>query len=259
MIELNKIYNEDCLEGMKRIPDNSVDLIVTDPPFKLNKTTGSMTSSSKQDRWQGNLKAGDKKANIHNDIKFKDWLLEVYRLLKPQSHFYTFVNDKNVQDMLNEASKVGFKLHNILVWHKNNKTPNRWYMKDCEFVLFFHKGKSFPINELGSSQCLDYGYEGLDFEKEDMLWEEQVLEVQNINGKNKLHPTQKPVELLNKIILNSSKENDIILDPFIGSGTTAIAAINTNRNFIGFEIDKHYCEIANERIRKALAERVVSE
>ena len=227
MIEVNKIYNEDCLIGMKRIEDNSIDLCITDSPFKLNKTTGSMTSSSKQDKWQGNLVAGDKSANIKNDIKFSDWLPDVYRVLKPQSHFYTFVNDKNVQDMLNEAEKVGFRLHNILVWHKNNKTPNRWYMKDCEFILFFHKGKSFPINDMGCSQ---------------------YFEVKNINGKNKLHPTQKPTEIIDKLILNSSEENDIVLDLFMGSGSTAISCINTNRNFIGFELDKHYHSIAEKRL-----------
>jgi len=212
---------------MKRIEDNSIDLCITDSPFKLNKTTGSMTSSSKQDKWQGNLVAGDKSANIKNDIKFSDWLPDVYRVLKPQSHFYTFVNDKNVQDMLNEAEKVGFRLHNILVWHKNNKTPNRWYMKDCEFILFFHKGKSFPINDLGCSQ---------------------YFEVRNINGKDKLHPTQKPTEIIDKLILNSSKENDIVLDLFMGSGSTAVACINTNRKYIGFELEKKYCDIAVERV-----------
>ena len=228
---MNRLLCGNCIELLKEINDNSVDLCVTDPPYKLNKTTGSMTSSSKTESWQGMLKAGDKKANIQNDISFKDWLSEIYRVLKEQSHFYVFVNDKNVQEMLNEATRVGFKLHNILVWKKNNCTPNRWYMKNCEFVLFFHKGKSFTIHNLGDNQ---------------------LLEVQNISGRNKLHPTQKPVELLEKLILNSSNIGSIILDPFMGSGSTGVACMNTNRKFIGIELDDTYFGIAEKRIAESL-------
>ena len=89
------IKQGDCLELMRDIPDNSIDLIVTDPPYKLNKTTGSMTNSSKVERWQGNLKAADKNASIPNNVKFDTWLLEVYRVLKEDSHCYIWINDTN--------------------------------------------------------------------------------------------------------------------------------------------------------------------
>lgn len=231
---MNRILNEDFLNNS--IKDETIDLCITDPPYKLNKTTGSMTSSSKQSSWQGNLSAGDKTANIDNSIKFNSWLGEVYRVLKPNSHFYVFVNDKNVQEMLNEATKVGFKLHNLLVWKKNNCTPNRWYMKNCEFVIFFRKGKSFPINNLGSSQFLEYT---------------------NVSGKNKLHPTQKPTELLDELILNSSKIGNLILDPFVGSGSTAISAINNGRMSLSYEIDEKHYKVAKNRINEALSEKEV--
>lgn len=236
MIKLNSnLFLGDCKKVLSTFDDCSIDLCITDPPYKLNKTTGSQTSSSKTQSWQGMLKAGDKKANIENDIMFSEWLPEVYRVLKEQSHFYVFVNDKNVQDMLNEATKVGFKLHNILVWKKNNCTPNRWYMKSCEFILFFRKGKSFIINDLGTNQCL----------------ESPLFEIDNINAKEKLHPTQKPIEIIEKLILNSSSENDIILDLFMGSGSTIVSAINTNRRFIGIELDDTYYEIATNRTLEA--------
>lgn len=225
MLELNKVYNIDAINGFKEIPDDCIDLIITDPPYKLNKTTGSSTSSAKSESWQGNLTAGDKTVNIKNTIKFSQWMGEVYRVLKQQSHFYVFVNDKNLVDLCNEAEKVGFKLHNILVWKKNNCTPNRWYMKNCEFILFFHKGKSFPINNLGSTQ---------------------LYECNNISGKSKIHPTQKPLEYIDRLIKNSSDENDIVFDPFCGSGTTLVSAIQNRRNYIGFEIDKsHYITTLN--------------
>ena len=224
-----ELLNDDCLTILKDISTNSIDLVITDPPYKLNKTTGSMTSSSKSDRWQGNLRAGDKTANITNVIQFSEWLLEVYRVLKENSHCYVWVNDKNLVDLCNEAEKVGFRLHNILVWKKNNCTPNRWYMKNCEFIIFLHKGKSFPIKNLGDAQ---------------------LFECDNINGKDKLHPTQKPITYLERLILNSSNELDTVLDPFMGSGSTGVECINTNRKFIGMELDNTYYEIAKNRIQE---------
>ena len=224
-----ELLNDDCLTILKDISTNSIDLVITDPPYKLNKTTGSMTSSSKSDRWQGNLRAGDKTANITNVIQFSEWLPEIYRILKENSHCYIWVNDKNLVDLCNDAEKAGFRLHNILVWKKNNCTPNRWYMKNCEFIVFLHKGKSFPIKNLGDAQ---------------------LFECDNINGKDKLHPTQKPITYLERLILNSSNELDTVLDPFMGSGSTGVSCINTNRKFIGIELDNTYYEIAKNRIQE---------
>ena len=230
-MELNKIYNMDFFDFMKNISDNSIDLVVTDPPYKLNKTTGSTTSSSKSEKWQGNLKAGDKLANINNDIKFSEWLPEIYRVLKEQSHCYIWTNDKNLKDLQVEAEKVGFSLHNIIIAKKNNSTPNRWYMKNCEFILFLHKGKSFPINNLGDSHFFEYT---------------------NISGKNKLHPTQKPIDITKRLIENSSKIKDIILDPFCGSGTTLLSAKELNRNYIGNDNDIKYFNITKNRIENSI-------
>lgn len=224
-----ELLNDDCLTILKDISTNSIDLVITDPPYKLNKTTGSMTSSAKVDKWQGNLRAGDKTANITNVIQFSEWIPEIYRVLKENSHCYIWVNDKNLVDLCNDAEKVGFRLHNILVWKKNNCTPNRWYMKNCEFIVFLHKGKSFPIKNLGDAQ---------------------LFECDNINGKDKLHPTQKPIAYLERLILNSSNELDTVLDPFMGSGSTGVACINTNRKFVGMELDSAYFEIAKNRIQE---------
>jgi site-specific DNA-methyltransferase (adenine-specific) len=98
-------------------------------------------------------------------------------------------------------------------------------MNSCEFILFLRKGKAKRINNLGSKT---------------------ILKVDNVRGK--LHPTQKPVELMKILIENSSNEGDVVLDPFMGSGSTGVACLNTNRNFIGIELDKNYFEIAKERL-----------
>ena len=217
----------DCLELMKDIPDGSIDMAVIDPPYLLNKTTGGISKTGFVDRWQGNIKGSDKKAGIINNIKFTEWLPEVYRVLKDNSHCYIWTNDKNLADLQREAEKVGFRLHNILIWKKNNSTPNRWYMKCCEFILFLYKGKAKPINNKGTSQFFEY---------------------KNKSGKNKFHPTEKPVDLIKELIYNSSNENDTVLDCFMGSGSTGVACVNTNRNFIGIELDENYFKIAKERI-----------
>lgn len=226
-----KLLNGDCLELMKKIPDNSIDLIVTDPPYKMYHSTGGCTNIGMKNKWQGNIKAGNTVMDFDLNIKFSEWLPETYRVLKNNSHCYIFCNDKNVQELLNEATKCGFRESNILVWIKNNATPNRYYMKNLEFILFLYKGNAKPINNMGS-KC--------------------AIEVKNINGKEKLHPTQKPIDLLKLYISNSSLENDVILDPFMGSGSTGIAALNLNRNFIGIELDKKYFDIAKERIENNL-------
>ena len=115
-----KLKQGNCLELMKDIQDQSVDCVVVDPPYRLNKSTGSMTSSSKSEKWQGLIKAGDKRAGIMNDTLFSEWLSLVYNTMKSQSHIYIFVNDKNLADLMNAMNKAGFRIHNVLVWKKNN-------------------------------------------------------------------------------------------------------------------------------------------
>lgn len=220
----------DCLELMKRLPDGSVDLVLTDPPYKMNHSTGGCTNIGMKDRWNGNIKAGNTVMGFDTSIKFSDWLPDVYRVLKDGSHCYIFCNDKNLQELLNEATSVGFRESNVLVWMKNNACPNRYYMKNCEFVLFLYKGKAKPICNMSSKSAFD---------------------CKNINGKNKLHPTEKPVEILEMLIKNSTNIGETVIDPFMGSGSTGVACVNTNRNFIGMEIDPKYFEIAKKRIEDA--------
>ncbi len=227
---LNKIICGDCLEVMKELPDKSVDLVLTDPPYKMNHSTGGCTNIGFENKWQGMIKAGNTVMDFDTDINFSEWVGEMYRVLKNDTHAYIFINDKNLYELLGECQKVGFQLSNILVWHKNNCTPNRYYMKNGEFILFLRKGKAVPINNMGTKA---------------------VLDINNINGKDKLHPTEKPIELLEILIKNSSLSNDIILDPFLGSGTTAVASLNTGRFFVGIEKEPKYCEIARKRLEQA--------
>jgi len=162
----------------------------------------------------------------HQKLKIADWMPELHRVLKDGSHCYIFTNVINLKEMLIESEKAGFKLHNLLVWEKNNCTPSQFYMKNCEYILFLRKGKAKWINDIGGSKT--------------------VHQYNNIIGK-KQHPCEKPVVLLQMYIENSSELGDVVLDPFIGSGSTAIAAVQAGRRFIGFEIDKEYYDIAINR------------
>ena len=158
---------------------------------------------------------------------FEDWLLECFRVLKNGTHAYVMVNSTNLLEMANKIENVGFKIHNFLIWKKNNCTPSQFYMKNCEYVIFCRKGKAKYINNMGESKT--------------------VHDFNNIIG-NKVHPTEKPISLMEYYILNSSNENDTVLDPFMGSGSTGVACKNTKRNFIGIEKDENYFKIAEQRI-----------
>lgn len=235
-----RLIQGDCLEVMKDIPDGSIDLIVTDPPYKIIsggcriKDNGDECSGilnkrrdNKRTDWVDEVRTG--KIFLENEITFKQWLPEMYRVLKNGTHIYIMTNDRNMQEALNESVKAGFKLVNILAWKKNNCTPNRYYMKNLEYIIMLRKGKAKNINNMGSKQC---------------------LEINNIIGTKK-HPTEKPSSLMEIMINNSSAENDMILDPFMGSGSTGVACINTNRKFIGIELDEKYFNIAKERIENS--------
>lgn len=220
-----KLINDDCLNVMKKIPNESIDLVITDPPYKT--ITGGDSNGANSERPKGMLSGNRKLFNYQNNIKPSEWMKPLYDCLRNNSHAYIFTNALNLEAMLNEVRTAGFKLHNVLVWEKNNCTPSQFYMKNCEYVLFLRKGKAKYIKNIGESKT--------------------VHKFNNIIG-NKLHPTEKPIELLEFYIKNSSDIGNIVFDPFMGSGSTGEACLNLDRNFIGIEKDKHYFDIAKERI-----------
>ena len=226
-----QLYKGDCLELMRDMGTESIDLIVTDPPYKV--ATGGVPNETNNVILNKNRPKGILTEHSHLIKiipKFSDWIPECYRVLKKGSHAYFMINSSNLIELANGIEKAGFKIHNILTWKKNNCTPSQFYMKNCEFVIFCRKGKAKYINNIGGSKT--------------------VHEFNNISGK-KVHPTEKPIELMKFYIENSSEENDTVLDPFMGSGSTGVACVNTFRNFIGFEIDENYFNIATKGIEEA--------
>ena len=227
-MEIDKIFNQDCIEGMKGIPDESVDLIVTDPPYKLTSRGSSGTMSG---YWTNDI---TKKGKVfeENNVEIEDYLGEFYRILKDTSHCYIMCNNLNLPHFFEVISKSKFNFVKLLVWDKSTKICGKYYMGQVEHIFLLRKGGDKPINDCGTSDLLSLP------NKKDKAY----------NGGN-IHDSQKPIALFQTMIENSSKEGEIILDPFIGSGTCAIACMRTNRHYIGFELDKKYFALTNERIR----------
>jgi site-specific DNA-methyltransferase (adenine-specific) len=227
---MTELIHGDCLVEMQNIPDKSIDLIVTDPPYKI--ITGGDSNGANSERPKGILKGN---IELMPSIpKFDDWIPECFRILKDDSHAYFMVNFTNLLEMGECLKRAGFKIHNLLVWEKNNCTPSQFYMKNCEYIFFCRKGKAKWITNIGTSKT--------------------VHRYDNVIG-DKCHPTQKPISLMAFYIENSSKEGDVILDPFMGSGSTGVACVNTNRNFIGIELNEEYFKIAEKRINTAISEK----
>lgn len=215
------------LKMIKDIPTKSVDLVVTDPPYKVI----SGGKPRKKGQPSGMLSKNDGKIFKHNDIKPEIWIPEIYRVLKEGTHCYIMTNTINLEKYLKICREIGFGLHNVLCWEKNNVTPSRWYMKNCEFTLFLRKGKAKTINNVGSKM---------------------IHQFNNIIG-NKTHPCEKPVELMRFYIANSSNEGDIVFDPFCGTGSTLVAAKELHRRWLGCEIDDEYYKIAIKRVENSYA------
>ena len=225
MLKTNEIYNMDCMEGLKLLDDNSVDLVIIDPPYLLN--LNKVKKPTNMNNYANEL------LNLKNgfDLKVLDILIQKMKKI----NIYIYCSKRQVKDLLNYFSDKNCN-HEILTWHKLNPSPliNNNYLPDTEYILFFR--------EKGVKLYGNYHTK-----------RKYYLSLTNKVDKQKYkHPTIKPLELIERHIINSSKEGDLILDCFCGSGTTLVGAINQNRRYIGFEIDKNYYEIARKRIEEAI-------
>ena len=231
---MNKIINENAIEFMKALGNESIDLIVTDPPYKVTPK-GCAGNSGGMMITKETMKG---KIFKHNDIKPIDYIPEFYRLLKDGSHCYIMTNHVNLQEMLNVATECDFHFIKSLVWNKGNKIMGRFYMSQFEYILFFRKGKGKKSERCGTAD----------------IWNVPNKKTKGENGKN-LHDTEKPVELMKILVENSSQVGELVLDPFVGVGATAIACKELDRQYIGIELDEHYYNIAVNRINNWICEQ----
>lgn len=240
MIELNTIYNEDCLEGMRRMPDGCVDLVITDPPYLIGNQGGGFWSKAAEGNHynaRGTRKGMEKLSDIKDG--FDDAILdELCRVMK-KINLYVFCSQKQIQRYLDYfVNKRGCNW-NLISWHKTNPIPacGNKYLSDTEFILFFReKG----VRVYGTYETKRTFYVTLRNQEDNVRYN---------------HPTVKPLNIIRNLIINSSEMGGVILDPFIGTGTTAVAAKQEGRHYIGFEIDKGYYKTAKGRV-SALANHV---
>ena len=209
-----KIYNEDCIITMNSMDDEVIDLIIADPPYGMQ-----FRSNHRYEQYD----------KIHGDDNL-DWLpswsKECYRILKNNTHLYCFCSYHNI-DIFKQELQKHFNIKNILVWEKNNTGMGDLtgdYAPKYEMIIFCVKGKRILNGRRDSN----------------IIYSQKT--------KNELHPTQKPTYLIRKPIAKSSLMNDVIYDPFMGSGTTAISCIMEKRRWMGSEINEKYVETAYKRI-----------
>ena len=236
-LDLNKIYNEDCLEGMKRIADKSIDMILCDLPYGM--TYNKWDTVIPLDRLWKQYKRVIKDNGAIVLTASQPFASELICSNRKLFRYEWIWEKENSTNFLN-AKKNPLKKHeNILVFYKKlpvynpqmskgkpytavrKEKPSLNYYKNQKMAKTVSDGERYPISIIKFSR-----------------------------DKEKLHPTQKPVALFEYLIRTYTNERETVLDNCMGSGTTAIACLNTNRNFIGFELDEEYWKIANERIEK---------
>ena len=224
----NTIYNEDCYKAIKDIPDNSIDLVYIDIPYLMGKGGGNESELSKRAK-KRNKELDDSKIADGIDYSIFD---ELCRIMK-RIYIYIWCSRLQLLDIMDYFIKKKKCKYELLVWCKTNPIPvihNCW-LSDLEYCLLF-RGDETKLNEQYDLKSKWY-----------------------VSGTNKSdkdlfdHPTIKPLELVKRHILHSTQPNDIVLDCFMGSGTTAVACKETGRRFLGFEIDKTYYEIACNRLK----------
>lgn len=219
-----EIYNLDCITGMiTGIKDESVDLVLTDPPYLINYKTGHR--KNKNHRFCSEIKNDGKENVTLLDSYFK----ECYRVLKNNSAIYTFCSWKTDHIFRELLINAGFTIKNKIIWVKNNHTAGDLtgqFGQKYEVILLAVKGKP----KIRGERIQD------------------VWHFNRVSGKTQLHQNQKPVDLLELCIRKHSDIGNTVFDGFMGSGSTAIAAMNLKRNFIGFELDREYFKMAEERI-----------
>ncbi|MCL4336564.1 MAG: site-specific DNA-methyltransferase [Candidatus Thermoplasmatota archaeon] len=224
------IRQGDARELIKQLPDRSVDLILTDPPYNLSPySTGNIKMSWRKE-FNNDLAEWDKENFIPSE-----WTSEFTRVLKPTGNIFAFCS-YNLLGKWHETFDALFDTFQFVVWHKTNPPPKLYragFLNSCELIVcMWNKGHTWNFGK--QSEMHNYI--------------ESPICQGNERVKNPVHPTQKPLRVLDKIIKIASREGNVVLDPFMGVGSTGVSSVQLGRNFIGFELNPEYFNIAKQRI-----------
>ena len=235
-MEVNKIIQGDAFKELWKIPDNSIDLVLTDPPYNLE--------------WKEEIKFKNRKNVFHHTAETEKWddidIVELYeklapefnRVLKETGSVICFCRTEFITYLVDTCKKNDLAVKATIIWHKTNPVTQirkKNYLSSIESIVWLaRKRDEIPFTFNFSLQNEMHNF----------------IEMPICGGNERTeHPTQKPLRLIQKLLQVHSNENDLVLDPFIGSGTTGMACKLLKRNFIGIEIDKKYCDIAEKRIK----------
>lgn len=211
-----RLLQGDCLELMKDIPDGSIDLILTDPPYGMD-----LKPQRKTGKFHGVQIAND------NSLNWTDnFFLECFRVTKQNTASFFFCSHHCVSEFIGSAKLAGFEIKNLLVWDKGQFGMGGNWRPCHELILVCSKGRL--VTKSNSLRT--------------------IIQFKKVHHTKAVHPTEKPVSMLEHLIVEPDYNPSVVLDPFMGSGTTGVACMNTGRSFIGMELDQGYFEIARNRI-----------
>ena len=241
-----RLLKGDCVEILNQARENSVDMIFADPPYFLSNGgitchAGKMVSVNKG-KW-------DKSRGIEENHKFTlKWLKACQRVLKPNGTIWVSGTTHIIYSVGFAMQELGYKVLNDIIWYKRNAPPNlscRYFTHSTEIVLWAAKNEK-------SKHYFDYKLMKKMNQDKQMrnVWE--ISAPQAEEKKFGKHPTQKPVELLKRIILASTKEGDLVLDPFCGSSTTGVAAVSLNRKYVGMDLEEEYLQLSRKRLEECI-------
>ena len=226
-MELNKIYNEDCIVGMEKIEDGSVDLLLTDPPYNISMKSNFHTMG----------RTGVDFGEWDKGFDQRTWLEVALKKVRKGGSVVIFNSWKNIGELKEVLEANGFVLKELIQWKKTNPMPrnrDRRFIADYEVAVWAVKpGGKWTFNRLSDT-----------YERPEIVCK-LTPKSEKVNSG---HPTQKPVEVMEWLINRLSNESDLILDPFMGSGSTGVACMNTNRKFIGIELDEKYFNMVKDRL-----------
>lgn len=231
MIEINKIYNDDCINILKQLPDKSIDLVLTDPPYLLDNH-GGVGMGKFAERKLIKLKHINW---ISEDFDYNAIFNEFIRICNPLN-LYIFCSNKQISRTMSFFEDKGYKV-TLLMWHKVNAVPlvNKKYHDNVEFIVCVRDKGSCFNNLLVAEKS-------------------KIISMPYPNNNNRLHPTEKPIKLIELLLKTKSNEGNLVLDCFSGSGTTAVACHNLKRNFICVEKDYNYWQSSVNRLEQVQAQ-----
>ena len=243
----DKIICGDCIEILRNIPRDSIDLIFADPPFNLSKNYGE---------------------KVNDDLLFsdymewvKEWLTECYAILKSTGSIYVMNIQENIWIFQKILYDLGMIFRNTIVWKNSSMPIKNRYCINYQPIIYYVKSKNYTFNHKAENHISSAAMPWNRVNKGNLMID-QWNDIPFISGgcmaskeaillkgsSHKAHPAQMPLKLAERVIKFSSNEGDIVLDPFVGSGTTAVAAKMLDRHFIGIEISEDFCNIARDRL-----------